>query len=274
MQKFKIGRISYINVAPIYYGFEHGSLKDKYKIISAHPAKLNKMLAEKKLFISAVSAAAYAQNQKNWLILPNLSVSCAADVMSVLFVSKVSVKNLENKKVIISAESKTASDLIKLFFCSQNISPNFIIKKINSYKDINSEEQAALIIGDSALAGGWNKNFKYIYDLGRLWNNITKLPFVFALWAVNKEFAQSEPQIISNLIKDFKTSKKEGKQNIETIINNSAKKLNIPYLTCKKYFETLNFDLDDKKIAGLSMFFDRLYKYNIIDKKVNLNFGV
>ncbi len=110
--------------------------------------------------------------------------------------------------------------------------------------------------------------------MGGLWNNITKLPFVFALWAVNKEFAKTEKETVLKLIKDFEASKKEGKKNIETIINNGAEKLNIPYLICKKYFEKLDFDLDDKKTAGLSMFFDKLYEYKIIDKKVNLNFFV
>ncbi len=269
-KKLEIGRINYINVDPIYYGFEKGAQKNKYKITANNPAMLNKMLAEKKFAISAVSAAAYAQNQDNWLILPNLSVSCAADVMSVIFVSEVSTKNLENQKVIISAESKTASDLIKLFFKSQNIAPNFIIKKIKTFKDV--DEKAALIIGDAALAGGWDKHFKYTWDLGGLWNNITNLPFVFALWAVNKEFARTEKKVVLRLIKDFEASKKEGKENMEAIISAGAKKLNIPHLTCRQYFEKLDFDLDDKKKAGLFMFFEKLYEYGIINSSVSLNY--
>ena len=31
-----------------------------------------------------------------------------------------------------------------------------------------------------------NSDFKYKYDLGHEWNNLTGLPFVFALWAYNK----------------------------------------------------------------------------------------
>jgi chorismate dehydratase len=269
-RKLEIGRISYINVDPIYYGFENGAQKNKYKIVSDNPAMLNRMLAEKKLAISAVSAAAYAANQDNWLILPNLSVSCAADVMSVIFVSEVSIKKLENQQVIISAESKTASDLIKLFFKSQNIAPNFIIKKIKTFKDV--DEKAALIIGDAALSGGWDKHFKYTWDLGGLWNNITNLPFVFALWAVNKDFARTEKEAVLRLIKDFEASKREGKKNMEAIISAGAKKLNIPYLVCKQYFEKLDFDLDDKKRAGLVMFFDKLYGYELIDRAVSLNY--
>ncbi len=271
-KKLEIGRISYINVDPIYYGFENGAQTNKYKIVSDNPAMLNRMLAEKKLAISAVSAAAYAQNQDNWLILPNLSVSCAADVMSVIFVSEVSVKKLENQQVIISAESKTASDLIKLFFKSQNIAPNFIVKKIKTFKDV--DEQAALIIGDAALSGGWDKHFKYTWDLGGLWNNITNLPFVFALWAVNKEFAITEKEAVLRLIKDFEVSKREGKKNMEAIISAGAKKLNIPYLVCKQYFEKLDFDLDDKKRAGLVMFFDKLYEYGVVNRAVSLNYFV
>src|SRR5574340_983944 len=79
-----IGRIQYINVNPVYYEFENRPLPHGMRLISKPPATLNQMLRGGELDISSVSAAAFARNADDWLMLPDLSIACFGKVMSVL----------------------------------------------------------------------------------------------------------------------------------------------------------------------------------------------
>ncbi len=269
-QRVKIGRISYINVDPIYYGLENHSQLRNCQLISKPPSVLNKMLAKGELDISPVSSSAYAKNQNNWMILPDLSVSCFGNVLSVLFVSMCDIKELSGEKVVIDDESKTAADLLKLFLYSQDVKPVFVRKKVKIHSDV--KEKAALVIGDAALISGWNNNFKYVYDLGDLWQEMTNLPFVFALWVADKSFAKKSPEIVSEITDAFYLSRQQGIKNIDTIISCASKKIGISNKQCKRYFSKLDFNLGRWHIKGLDIFFDKLWKDNFVNKKVTLNF--
>jgi chorismate dehydratase len=269
----KIGRIAYVNVDPVYFNFNIEKKID-CSIIAKPPSHLNQMLADKKLDISPVSSAAYAKNYDKWLLLPDLSVSCFGNVMSVLFVSRLKIDELDGRKVIISDESRTAADLIRIFFYSQNIKPIFVNKKIKDpfYKPFYKQDNAAVIIGDAALRFKWSEHFKYVWDLGDLWQHMTDMPFVFALWAVRKSFAEKNKKIVSSVIKEFHMSKRAGLKNIDSIIQISSAKLGISVDKCRKYFNGLNFDLKESQLNGLKTFFDGLYQHRIINKKAALTF--
>ena len=89
----RIGRISYVNVDPIYYGLDRLEGAQNIDIISAPPAELNALMASNQLDISAVSSVAYARHQDDWLLIPGLAIACRENVMSVLLVG-----NLKNGK--------------------------------------------------------------------------------------------------------------------------------------------------------------------------------
>ncbi|MCJ7615631.1 MAG: hypothetical protein MUO43_03740, partial [Desulfobacterales bacterium] len=51
-----LGRIVYMNVAPVYYGIDNGLKPDWLKIVSAPPSTLNEMMEKEELDISPVSS--------------------------------------------------------------------------------------------------------------------------------------------------------------------------------------------------------------------------
>ena len=98
----RLGRISFINVDPIYYGIEHEISSDEVRIESAPPVELNRMMAAGLLDISSVSSAAYGACHKEWLLLPGLSIACTGNVMSVLLVSRMPLSEAQwQKRVFI-----------------------------------------------------------------------------------------------------------------------------------------------------------------------------
>ena len=267
-----LGRISYINVAPVYYGLDNGLKPDWLNIVSAPPSILNDMMAKNELDISPVSSVAYAKHQDEWLLLPDLSIACFGRVMSVILVSKKPFENLTNNKVIITDSSAAAAELLKLLFSIKRVKPVFETMPIQCPDEIKKFADAALIIGDKALKEKWHVHFDHIYDLGQMWLELTGLPFVFALWVVRKSFADKKPEVVSSIIKLFNISKKQGKKNLEDIAQKASEILGIDIDICRKYYELLNYNLDPLQFKGIRTFFDKLYHEKILPQKVQLRF--
>jgi len=280
----KLGRIKYINVDPVYYDFDYKQITaDTYtlgkpdiqppvQIVKNPPAVLNKMLAECQLDISPVSSSAFARNFDQWLILPDLSISCYGKVMSVLLVSHLPFDQLNNKKVFLTDESATAVDLLSLLFASEGIQPDFIKKKILSPGDISEGSEAGLVIGDSALKHDWHKEFEYVWDLCEMWNKKTGLPFVFAIWAVRKTYAQENKNKVMKVLEMLKMSKINGLKNISAIKTKASEKLGIDYDLCDTYFKSMHYELNHKELQCLSDFFGGLYAEKIIQQEPIMHF--
>ena len=267
-----LGRIVYMNAAPVYYEIDKCPKLDWLKIVSAPPSILNNMMAKNELDISPVSSIAYAKHQDEWLLLPDLSIACFGKVMSVILVSKKPFEKLDNKKVIITDKSAAAAELIKLLFSIKRVKPVFETMPIQCPDEIKKSADAALIIGDKALKEKWHVHFDHIYDLGEMWLELTGLPFVFALWAVRKSFADERPEVVSLITKIFNVSREEGNKNLKDIAKKASEILGIDIAICRKYYELLNYNLDPMQLKGLTTFFDKLYHEKILNQKVHLKF--
>ena len=116
-----IGRINYMNVAPIYYGLDKGfaaqgisqGINQEIKLISGPPSTLNQMMINGCLDISPVSSAAYARNTRKWLILPDLAIACHERVLSVLLVSRYNLEALTGRRFLITDESSSVMSTLK-----------------------------------------------------------------------------------------------------------------------------------------------------------------
>jgi len=264
-QHLRLGRIQYMNVAPVYYGLDLFDQGD-YQLTGAPPATLNRMLLMEKLDISPVSSIAYGYNQHQWELLPDLSISSWGTVMSVKLVSKYRMENLNDKHIILTNESETAAALLKLLLKQKIIVPRYSTQPVLSPNWI-IQSDAALIIGDIALKYPWEKLLPYVYDLGELWHLQTNLPFVFGVWAVRKKYASKNLEKVRQMTLKFHQSKQSGLANLSSISRMAAHKLDIDIHTCNKYYQCLNYDLSESHMQGLQAFFDGLG----IESKLNKN---
>lgn len=271
-RQLKIGRISYINVDPVYFQFDRGTLPSGMETISRPPAILNKMLANNELDISSVSASAFARHSDQWMILPDLSISCYGKVMSVLLVSRIPFESLDKQTVLLTDESATAVDLVKLIFSLKGISPVYQTAQVKRPADVPIDSGAGLVIGDAALRHRWEKSFAYVWDLCEIWNELTGLPFVFAVWAVRKACVQRHPQKVLTALENLKTSKELGLRNLPDIIALSAQKIGIDAELCRRYYNSMYYSMSQPEVQCLTEFFNRLHSTRIINKKPVLQF--
>ncbi len=271
-KKVKIGKISYINDAPVYFGLDHGLLPPWLEMVSDVPAVLNEKIKTGQIKISPVSAAFYAMNHREFLLLPDLSISCNGRVMSVILASNYKIDDLDAKKVIFSRESASAAAFLKMIFRRKKVSPIFEVGATNNYQKMALDADAALIIGDAALLHPWGQVFNYCIDLGRLWHDMTNLPFVFAVWVVRRSFAAENPYLTRKIHQLLLTSKELGYRNIDKVIDAGTNKLGLERSVIKEYFDLLYCDLDDKKIKAMALFFDYLVDQAILNEKVDIQF--
>jgi chorismate dehydratase len=271
-----LGRIDYMNVAPIYYGLDNGlatqGISQGIKMISGPPSSLNQMMIDGRLDISPVSSAAYARNAHEWLILPDLAIACHERVLSVLLVSRCSLESLTGRRILITDESASARDLCRLIFSLNGVRPEFVFGKVKSPWQLPKEIDAALVIGDSALSQPWGQVFPHVYDLGTQWWLMTGLPFVFAVWAVRKDFARKYPERVGAVLALLKTSRGLGNKSMESIIDTACAKLGIDVSTARLYYESLVYDLADREKKGLELFYQGLYQAGITDHEAPLLF--
>lgn len=272
-KKVRVGRIRYINVEPVYYGIEQGLKPSYMELVNETPAALNRMMERGEIDISPVSSAAYARNYKDWDLLPGLSISSFGKVMSVILASDLPLEELNNRKILLSDESASAVEMLKLVLSWKNISP---VYETGSIQEKNTatyrDHDAVLVIGNSALTGEWNRLFKYIWDLGSIWRHMTGLPFVFAVWAVRKSFSGNRPEIVAEVADLLIESKQQGDLNLEHIQESTSGLLGIDIDTCRIYFNMLNYDLEKNQINGLKSFYRGLYQQGIISEPVKISF--
>jgi chorismate dehydratase len=267
----RIGRISYMNVAPIYFGLDGQHPAAGYEIVSAPPAVLNHKMAAGELDISPVSTAAYAGYQDDWAILPNLSISCDGPVMSVVLASRYCIRDLDGKAVVISDESASAAALLRLIFKEHDVRPKISCRKIDDHKALANAD-AVLVIGDAALNGKWQKAYKYVWDLCGAWKDTTGLPFVFALWAVRKQYAREHAARVAATFEILNQSRRQGCSNLAAITASLQRSCDLEIDILERYFNGLQYDLDAYKLKGLQEFYTKLYRYGLIPAPVTPRF--
>ncbi|MDY0132601.1 MAG: menaquinone biosynthesis protein [Desulforegulaceae bacterium] len=266
----KLGKFSYINVAPVYYNLEKYLPQNFCIIKEGPPAKLNLALEEENLDLSPVSAFAYAVNHEKWQLIPDISIGCTKKVISVLLAADLKFEELDNKKILLTNESASGASLLKILFYEKNIYPKFYSGDI--HKLDKKEYDAVLVIGDNALLIDWEKKFKNVYDLGQSWFEFTNLPFVFGVWAVSKK-SYLKNKIKINQIKDIlHENKKRNLDFSDEMSAISANKKNTSKEFMANYFKTIEYDLSEQKIKGLKLFYSLLFKHKFIKNKVILEF--
>jgi chorismate dehydratase len=272
IQPVRLGRIGYVNVDPIYYGLEHSVKPDWLEIVSAPPSELNRMLFTGALDISSVSAFAYALHRKDWFLLPDFCIACTGNVMSVLLVSRYPLEALSGKRIYITDESATAASLIRLVLKMRHVSPAYEIGKILKPEDVREDFGAALVIGDTALRENWHAAFPYVWDLGDLWSELTGLPFVFAVWAVRRSFAEAHPKTVSTVLALLKESRIVGMRHLEEVAMTAATRLRVENTICDQYFANFCYDLKPPQIRGLTTFFHHLHEEGFFSDPIELSF--
>src|SRR6266511_2726318 len=237
----RIGRIGYINCAPVYGAIDRGivALPPGGELVTGTPSELNDLLVAGELVVSVISAVEYARHAKGLLLLPELAISCDGPVRSVALFAKRPVNDLSDRTVLLSASSRTSVALLELL-CKDvwKIRPKFAEARAEA-QDLEAlaalPHEAVLVIGDAALALAARGAYPHRYDLGEEWKRWTDLPFVFAVWAARRA---ADPAAVRRGHDSLLASRTWGLAHLDLLADAAAHTCNVPRATCLEYLRS------------------------------------
>lgn len=269
----RVGHIQYINCMPLYYGLVHNEALGDVELTKGTPTELNRLLIEGKLDICPISSIEYARNQRDLLLLPNLSVSCDGPVKSIYLVSKIPIEELDRRSIALTNTSATSQILLKIILeGGYGVRPR-CFPCPPDLRNMLLEADAALLIGDAAL----HVHHKmpeglYTYDLGREWNQITGMKMVFAVWAVQRSFAEAHADVVREVYHAFWTSMNYSLDHVAQIAEEVARGEVFDANFLQDYFSTLEFAFDAGHQSGLLEYYRRARDLGHLDQVPTLDF--
>ena len=228
----RLGRISYVNMAPVFY-----RLEAEVEEVQGVPTELNRMLLAGELDLAPISSIEYARNAGSLRLLPRLCVSSEGAVDSIQLVSRLPLEQVCS--VAVTPESATSVVLTKVLLPEAGHVP------------LGEEADAKLLIGDAALQSAFEDPTPH-HDLGRLWTDRTGLPMVFAVWAT----PDPPPVGVSDLESALVDSVRRARAEPEQLAREAAERYGYPAGFLARYFEKLRYRFGPRERAGLYTFLE------------------
>jgi chorismate dehydratase len=254
LPKLRVGIVNFLNSKPLAWGFLKGHHADLFAPSYHPPALVARLLGQGNLDIGLIPSIE-VQRIPNLKVLPDLCVAARHEVRSVLLVSRGPLSEI--KRVALDQNSRTSVALLRILLREKyGLDPEYIHERPDPERML-SEADAALVIGDPALKV--DRDRYLITDLAAEWNELTGLPFVFAVWAVRPEVE------IPDLPFYFKSSLRYGLSSLDTLVRESAAELGLDSSEVRSYLtENLAFFLRSEEIAGLEEFYRRAHEHGLI----------
>jgi chorismate dehydratase len=228
----RLGRISYVNMAPLFYGLEAD-----VEEVSGVPTELSRLLLDGEIDIAPIPSIEYARNADRLLILPRVCVSSEGAVDSIQLVTRVPFGHV--RSVAVTPESATSVVLVRILLPKAEILP------------LGTDADATLLIGDAALRSAFEDPTPH-FDLGKLWLERTGLPMVFAVWAALEQVADGLLELEHALVASVRLARSEP----ELLARRASETYGYPQGFMARYFEKLRYSFGPRERAGLTTFLE------------------
>jgi len=228
----------------------HGNERDLFELSFALPSECANRLADSRADIGIVpSVELLRQNLK---IIPGAGIACHGAVRSILVISKVPFEEI--RSLATDSSSRTSVMLSRIVLASRyGVEPRLSSQKPHLAMMLEHHD-AALIIGDAALALDPAELPFHVLDLGSEWTAMTGLPMVFAVWAARAELPVQDPM-------PFLSSLRFGMEHLEDIVRTEQPKLGFSEALIREYLtENIIFELGAREYAGLAKFLEEASK--------------
>ena len=244
----RLGRISYVNMAPVFFRLEHD-----VEEVTGVPTELNRLLTAGALDVAPISSIEYARNADRLRLLPRLCVSSEGAVDSIQLVTRMSLPRV--RTVAVTPESATSVVLTKVLLPQAEHVP------------LGEPADATLLIGDAALRSAFEDPTPH-YDLGRLWLERTGLPMVFAVWAAPEPVAEGLLGLQDALVASVRMARAEP----ELLAHEASRQYGYPAGFLARYFEKLRYSFGPRERAGLYTFMEMARDVGELDRVPELRF--
>ena len=271
MATARCGRIAYLNVLPIYFALEHIFGENGFHLVRGTPAELNALMRRGEVDLGSISAMEYGRTFRDYLLLPDLSISSKGAVGSVLLFSRVPFSRLDGRRIRVSAASASGAALVKVLMAELfEVEPRYQWSHLEGVP--LGDAAAVMAIGDEALRLKAAGAMPFELDLGQAWQELTGLPFVFGVWAVRREFAEAHCEATAALHRLLLRSRDWGLKSLPELSRIAGPSFSMTPAQILAYFHQLNYSLDPEHEEGLATFFHYLYNLGEIPEEPGLEY--
>ena len=275
-EKLQVGRIDYLNIWPLFYSINKNNLNENISFVSGHPAQLNAKLASKEIHVSPSSSIEYLSRAERYRLLPDLGISASGNVQSVLFClpfpwGKLREYVESGGEILLTGASDTSRGLLQVLWKFYWQLPPPVWKNLKPGQGLKTG-RPFLEIGDHALRlnfrapAGW-----HIVDLAMEWKKMTSLPFVFALWIINRDLSMQQKVILHRLTEKLIQAKQTMHENYSRLSSRyPANDFSQEHIV--SYWERMDYGLGPEHLAGLTVFGEYLTRLDIIQGMPALDF--
>ena len=238
----KVTAVSYLNTKPFLYGIFQSTIQNQITLSLDIPSVCAAKLASGEADLGLVPVAVIPQ-LKTPHIISDYCIGAVGAVKTVCIYSDVPLENV--KALYLDYHSRTSVALTQLLLEKYwHLNP-ILLPSTEGYMDNIGDTTAGLVIGDKTI--GFDKRFKYVYDLGEMWARYTGgMPFVFAAWVSNRKLP-------FDFIQEFNNALKIGLEHIPQLIY--ILPTQEAGFDLKEYFtHHISYDLDAAKKLALQRF--------------------
>ena len=190
LKPFRVGSVPYLNAVPLTRGLE-----DEIQFVT--PSKLAEMLRRDELDAALVSVTEVLLNDR-YDVLDGVAIASLGEVRSVFVAHRYPIA--EVREIFCDPASLTSVNLLRVLLAERGIKAELI--PLPDYETAPSCD-AVLLIGDRAIDFSRAEHDHQIWDLGTAWFELTKLPFVYAVWALRRGMENKELRRHLREAKDF-----------------------------------------------------------------------
>ncbi|MFJ6016879.1 menaquinone biosynthetic enzyme MqnA/MqnD family protein [Streptomyces sp. NPDC092952] len=258
----RVGHIQFLNCLPIYWGLARtGSLLD-LELTRDTPDRLSRMLVEGALDIGPIACMESLRHTDDLVLLPDIAVGSEGAVTSCLIVSKLPLKELDGRLVALGSTSRSSVRLARLLLEErERVQPRYVTCPPD-LPSMMQDADAAVVIGDVALRAHLYQAEEMglaVYDLGAMWKEWTGLPFVFAAWAVRKEYLAEHPGLVREVHRAFLDSRDLAMAEVDKVCEQAARWEVFDEQALRRYYtEALDFSFGPRQVAGVREFARRV----------------
>jgi predicted solute-binding protein len=222
----------------------HGEQRGLFELERAIPSECADRLADGRADIGIVPSVEL--NRQRLEIIRGSGIACRGPVRSILLISKVPFAEICT--LATDSSSRTSVALARIILArSYGVTPQLYSERPHLGSMLEHCD-AALIIGDAALALDPDDLPFHVLDLGAEWTKMTGLPMVFAVWAARAELPTQDPA-------PFTASLRFGMEHIDDIVRQEHPKLGISEALAREYLtRNIIFELGEAEYTGLSTF--------------------
>lgn len=252
----RIGCVSFLNARPLVDGLETSTARASFQV----PSRLLDGLVEQRVDIALLPVIDYFRSPVPLCVVPAGGISCDGPTLTVRLFSRVSPHRI--RSILVDRDSHTSVVLVQILLAERyGVRPrvvDFDPPTGGTWDVIDAD--AVMLIGDKVVTAPPAPHaVRHELDLGQVWNEMTGLPFVFAVWMCRQGADLGETPKALTRLREANTSR------IDELVRTHAVPRGWPPDLAHRYLtQFLEYEIGPRHLAAIERFASMAEKWGLI----------